>query len=161
MINFHFAKQHAIFKFSFKWTLNSRIIKKAREMMHVVLEHAIRWASLDSSWVWATNSDPMHHQRFLYFSSLFFLLLSVSAVESCPCHSMISSLQWGQWGATYSCLHPSQQPGEIMIISNAPNYINTMLNFPWKTDSNVKNFADTAVTSILICELQKIMVWLI
>lgn len=103
-----------------------------------ILEHTLRWASWNSSWVWATNSDPMLHQRFLYFSCLFFLPMSAFAVESCLCHSMIISLKWGQRGATYSCWHCSPQPWETMSISNnAPNYINVMLNFPSQTYSRV------------------------
>lgn len=97
-----------------------------------ILECTLRWASLDSSWVWVTNSDPMYHQRFLYFSSLFsssqvYLLLNhVHAIQWLSHYNEVS-------GEQLTHLHCSQQPWEITIINNdAPNYINTMLSPPGK-----------------------------
>lgn len=118
----------------FNWTYNCRTEKEKglEKWCMYILECTLRWASLDSSWVWVTNSDPMHHQRFLYFSSLFFssqvylLLNHVHAIQWLSHYNEVS-------GEQLTHLHCSQQPWEIMIINNdAPNYINTMLNLPGK-----------------------------
>lgn len=101
-----------------------------------ILEHTLRWASLDSSWVLATHSDPMHHQRFLYFPSLFFPPMSGSTAESCPCHSMIYLIvmRSERSNLLLFALFPTAMKDYVFM---PPNCINTMPNLSWNIHSRV------------------------